>query len=117
MEKFFTATCVYKLRHLPSSRRIVPLTTEYVYKSCRREFLHFTASRASIFLIFFFNWPKISHRFHFFILEHSIMQSKGRTARTTVSRTVLMNTGRVVGESLPIKTRNSPILKSKIRLF
>ena len=46
-------------------------------------------------------------------LEHSIMQSKGLTALTTASCTVGMNTGRVVGDSRPIKTRNSPILKSK----
>ena len=56
-------------------------------------------------------------RVSFFALEHSIMQSKGRTARTTASRTVLINKGRVVGDSRPIKTRNSPILKSKICVF
>ena len=45
------------------------------------------------------------------------MQSKGRTARTTASRTVRRNTGRVVGDSRRIKTRNNPILKSKIIAF
>ena len=45
------------------------------------------------------------------------MQSKGSTARTTASCTVLMNTGRVVGDSQPMKIRNSPILKSKICVF
>ena len=38
-------------------------------------------------LFFFFNWPKISRRFHFFVLELQYMQSEGRTMRTTV-RTV-----------------------------
>ena len=63
------------------------LTTEHVYTICRREFLHFKGSCASIYVLFFFNWPKISHRFHFFILEHQQIKSDGRTMRTTV-RTV-----------------------------
>ena len=45
------------------------------------------------------------------------MKSKGRTARTTASRTVSMNTRRVVGDSRPLKTRNNPVLKSKITAF
>ena len=45
------------------------------------------------------------------------MKSKGRTARTTASRTVCMNIGRVVGDSRHIKTRNNPILKSKMTVF
>ena len=45
------------------------------------------------------------------------MESKGRTARTTASRTVSMDTERVVGDSQAIKTRNNPVLKSKIIVF
>ena len=53
----------------------------------RSEFLHFRGLNASIFVIFFFKWVRISHRFHFFTLEHQQMKSDGRTMRTTV-RTV-----------------------------
>ena len=69
------------------------------------------------FSLFFLICPKISRRFHFPALERSIIQSKGRTARMTASRTVRMNKWRVVGDSRPLKTRNNPILKSKIIVF
>ena len=45
------------------------------------------------------------------------MKSYGRTVRTTVRTTVGMNTGRDGGGSRPKKTRNNPILKSKITVF
>ena len=51
------------------------------------------------------------------MLEVFKTKSKGRTARTTASRKVRMNTGRVVGDSRPLKTRSNPILKSKIIPF
>ena len=51
------------------------------------EFLHFRVPVHQFPCFFFFNWPKISRRFHFFALELPYMQSKGRTMRTTV-RTV-----------------------------
>ena len=66
-------------------------------------------------MLFFFDWLKISHRFHFFVLEHPEMKRKGRTARTTSSTTVHMNTGGFVRESH--KTRNNPILNSKMIVF
>ena len=53
------------------------------------------------FECFFFNWLKISHRFHFFVLDHQQMKSDGCTMRTTVRTTVRMNTGRVGGGSRP----------------
>ena len=52
---------------------------------------------------FFFNWLKISCRFHFFVLEHSQMMSDGRTVRTTVRMPMRMNTGRVVCDSRHIR--------------
>ena len=82
-----------------------------------RETFNVRGLNASIFVLFFFKWPKISKEIRFSAPEGPIMKSKGRTARTTASRTVCMNTGRVVGESRLIKTRNNPILKSKIRAF
>ena len=47
----------------------------------------------------FFNRPIISRGFHVSSLECPEMKCKGHTARTTVSRTVRMNTGRVVSHS------------------
>ena len=47
------------------------------------------------------------------MLEVFKTKSKGITA----SRTVCMNTERVVGDRWPLKTRNNPILKSKIITF
>ena len=49
---------------------------------------------ASIFVIFFFNTPRIVRGVHLFALECPEMKSKGRMARTTASRTLRMNTGR-----------------------
>ena len=47
------------------------------------QFLNFRGYNASIFVIFFFNRPKILRGFHFFFaLEHPKIKSKGRTART-----------------------------------
>ena len=66
---------------------------------------------------FLFKYPKISPRVHILTLEHPLMKFKGCATRTTASYTVCMNTGRVVGESRPIKTRNNPILKLKISVF
>ena len=51
------------------------------------------------------------------MLEVFKTKSKGITARITASRTVCMNTERVVGDRWPLKTRNNPILKSKIITF
>ena len=68
-------------------------------------------------MLLFFDWLKISHRFHFFVLEHPEMKRKGRTARMTASTTVRMNTGGFVRESRQHKTRNNPILKSKVIVF
>ena len=45
------------------------------------------------------------------------MKSSGRTLRTTVRTSLGMNTGRVVGDSRPILTRNNPMLKSKMIVF
>ena len=42
---------------------------------------------------------------------------KGHTAHTTTSATVRMNTGGFVRESLRHKTRNNPILNSKMIVF
>ena len=44
------------------------------------------------FTCFFFNWLKMSRRFHFFVLEHSQMKSDRRTTRTTVRTPPCMNT-------------------------
>ena len=63
---------------------------------------------ASIFVILFFNMPKISRAFYFFALEHPKIKCKGRTARTTVSCTVRMNTGRVVSHSGQYKQEIDP---------
>ena len=87
---------------------------KHVYAICRSEFLHFMGLNASIFMLFFFILPKISRRFHFFVLEPPYMQSKGRTMRTMV-RTVhayeYKEGGRRKSAHL---TRNNSILKSKI---
>ena len=50
-------------------------------------------------------------RFQFLQLEHPYMMSKGRTVRTTASPTVRMNTGRVVGDSRPIKNKKESHFK------
>ena len=46
-------------------------------------------------------------------LERPIIKSKGRTGHATACCTVCMNTGRVIGDSRPKKTRNNPILNRK----
>ena len=88
-----------------------------IYAICRSEFLHFRGLNASIFMLFFFILPKISRRFHFFVLEPPYMQSKGHTMRTTV-RTVhayeYKEGGRRKSAHL---TRNNSILKSKMTVF
>ena len=61
-----------------------------------------------MFLIFSLDTPRISRRFHFFALEHPKMNSKGHTARTMASRTVCMNTGRVVSDSGQYKQEVDP---------
>ena len=63
---------------------------------------------AIAFIFFFLNTPKISKGFHFFALEHPKMKCKGCTARTTASRTVRMNTGRVVSHSRQYKQEIDP---------
>ena len=60
---------------------------------------------------------RILRKMHFLSLEHQLMKSKECTLRTTVHMALRMNIGRVVGDSRPIKTRNNPILKSKITVF
>ena len=57
-----------------------------------KPFLHSRAICASISVLFFFNWLKISRRFHFFVLEHPHMKSDGRTVRTTVRTPPRTNT-------------------------
>ena len=57
---------------------------------------------------FFKNRPRILRGFHSFQLEHLKMKCKGRTARTTASRTVRMNTGRVVSHSRQYKQEIDP---------
>ena len=64
-------------------------------RSGPEEKINFRGLNASIFVIFFFNTPKISSGIHFFAQEHPKMKSKQRTVRTTVRTTVHMNTGRV----------------------
>ena len=80
------------------------------------EFIHFRGSCASIYVLFFFNWLRISRRFHFFSLEHLQMKSDGRTVRTTVRTPPRMNMGGplvTVGK----ETRNSSRLILKIMVF
>ena len=77
-------------------------------RSGPEENISFRGLNASIFVIFFFSTPKISRGFHFFALEHPKMKYKGRTARTTVGRTVRMNTGRVVSHSRQYKQEIDP---------
>ena len=48
----------------------------------------FRGLNASIFLIFFFNMPRILRVVHFFASEHPKITSTGRTARTTASTTI-----------------------------
>ena len=52
--------------------------------------------------------PKISRGFQFFALECPEIKCKGRTARTMASRTVSMNTGRVVSRSRQYKQEIVP---------
>ena len=73
------------------------------------EFLHFRGLNASIFVTFFSIWVRFLLEFHFFALERSIMQSKGRKARTTASRTVCMNTVRIGGHSRRITWEIIPV--------
>ena len=68
-------------------------------------------------MLFFFNWLKISHRFHFCVLEHLSMKSDGRTVRTTVRAAVRTNTGRFVRGCRQHKPRNNPILKLKMTIY
>ena len=80
-------------------------------RSGPEEKINFRGLNASIFVIFFFNTPKISRGVHFFALERPEMKCKcrtARTARTTVSRTVRMNTGRVVTHSGQYKQEIDP---------
>ena len=72
------------------------------------ENINFSGLNASIFVIFFFNRPRILRGFHFFALEHPKMKFKGRTACTTASRTVCMNTGRVASHSGQYKQEIDP---------
>ena len=72
------------------------------------EKINFRGLNASIFVIFFFNTPKISRGVHFFALEHPKMKCKGRTARTTASRTVCMNTRMVVSHGGQYKQKIDP---------
>ena len=84
---------------------------------CQREFLHFRGLNASIFMLFFFILPKISRRFHFFVLEPPYMQSKGRTMRTTVHTVRAYEYDEVPRQQSVRKTRNNPGLILKIMVF
>ena len=77
-------------------------------RSGPEEKINFRGLNASIFVIFFFSMPKILRGVHFFALEHPKMKSKGRTARTTASRTGRTNTGRVVSHSGQYKQEIDP---------
>ena len=69
------------------------------------------------FPCFFFNWLKISHRFHFFVLEHQQIKSDGRTARTTVHTVRAYEYDKARRQVKARTTRNNPVLKSKIIVF
>ena len=77
-------------------------------RSGPEEKINLRSLNASIFVIFFFNTPKISRGVHFLTPEDSEIKCKGRTARTTASRTVRMNTGRVVAHSRQYKQEIDP---------
>ena len=66
---------------------------------------------------FFFNWLKISRRFHFFVLEHQQMKSDGRTVRTTVRTVRAYEYDEARRQEKARKRRNNPVLKSKIIVF
>ena len=66
---------------------------------------------------FFFNWLRISHRFHFFVLEHQQMKSGGRTVHTTVHTVPAYEYDEARRQEKARKTRNNPVLKSKIIVF
>ena len=69
--------------------------------------LQLFALNASIF-IFFFSRPRISRGIHFFALGCPEINCQGRMARTTASRTVRMNTLRVVSHSRQYKQEIGP---------
>ena len=92
------------------------LTTEHVYIICEANFF-ILGVPVHQFECFFFNWLKISHRFHFFVLEHQQMKSDGRTVRTTVHTVRAYEYDEVCREQCARKTRNNPCLIFKTMVF
>ena len=68
-------------------------------------------------MLFFKNWLRISHRFHLFVLEHQQMKYDGRTVRTTVHTVRAYEYDEARRQEKARKTRNNPVLKSKIIVF
>ena len=120
MKKSYNSNCVYMIRHQasPWKRASFPSLVDGIcIHNLRSEFLHFRGSCASISVLFFFNWLKISQRFHFFVLEPPYMQSKGRTMRTTVRTVRAYEYDEVPRRQTVRKTRNNPCLILKIKVF
>ena len=67
------------------------------------------------FLCFFFNWPKISRRFHFFVLEVPYMQSQH--LRTAVRMLLAYEYDEICLQQSARKTRNNRVFKLKIMVF
>ena len=63
------------------------------------EIISFRGLNASIFVIFFFNTPKILRRVHLFALECPKMKCKQHTVRTPMRTLMRMNTERVGAHS------------------
>ena len=59
----------------------------------------------------------LKFREEFICIRISINEVQGSMTRTTASKTMCMNTGRVFSVSRQHNTRNNPILKSKITVF
>ena len=72
------------------------------------ENINFRSLNASIFVLFFSNRPRILRGVHLFALECPEMKWKGRRVHTTASRTVGMNTWRVVSHSRQYKQEIVP---------
>ena len=81
------------------------------------EIISFRGLNASIFVLFFFNRPRISRGFHLSALECPKIKSKGHKARTTASRTVCMNTERVASQSRQYKQEIDPFKYRKLSYF
>ena len=115
----YSANCVYMIRRLASPWKRASsrcLWVEHVYLICEANFF-ILGVPVHQFECFFFNWLKISHRFHFFVLEHQQMKPDGRTVRTTVHTVRAYEYDEARWQEKARTTRNSPVLKSKIIVF